>query len=82
MLSSHKAHHAPELHINTRLVLAMGAYQASMRAEDSGAALVDWLHGYAAVRPAAVTSVLTVVTVMNHTTQTFWTADLILDEEL
>ena len=51
MLSSHKARHAPHLHINSRLVLALGAYQTSMRHRHDGPAVVSWLQGRVEVAP-------------------------------
>ncbi|KAL0019385.1 hypothetical protein WJX77_004716 [Trebouxia sp. C0004] len=43
MLSSHSPRHAPHLHVNSRLVLAVGAYQTSMRSTPDGLAVVAWL---------------------------------------
>ena len=43
MLSSHSPRHAPHLHANSRLVLAVGAYQTSMRSTQDGLAVVAWL---------------------------------------
>ena len=43
MLSSHTPRHAPHLHVNSRLVLAVGAYQTSMRSTQAGLAVVAWL---------------------------------------
>jgi len=43
MLSSHSPRHAPHLHANSRLVLAVGAYQTSMRSSQDGLAVVAWL---------------------------------------
>ena len=46
MLTSPNPRHAPHLHLNSRLVLAVGAYQTSMKHSQSGAAVVAWLQGY------------------------------------
>ncbi|KAL0024861.1 hypothetical protein WJX79_007367 [Trebouxia sp. C0005] len=43
MLSSHSPRHAPHLHVNSRLVLAVGAYQTSMRSTQDGLPVVAWL---------------------------------------
>lgn len=43
MLSSHSPRHAPHLHANSRLVLAVGAYQTSMRCTQDGPAVIAWL---------------------------------------
>ena len=43
MLSSHTPRHAPHLHVNSRLVLAVGAHQTSMRSTQDGLAIVAWL---------------------------------------
>lgn len=46
MLTSHNPRHAPHLHLNSRLVLAVGAYQTSMKHTHTGPAVVAWLQGY------------------------------------
>ena len=43
MLSSHSPRHAPHLHANSRLVLAVGAYQTSMTSSQDGLPVVAWL---------------------------------------
>ena len=46
MLSSGStSRYAPHLHINTRLVLAVGGYQTSMRSQQEGHAVLLWLQG-------------------------------------
>ncbi|KAL3135472.1 hypothetical protein ABBQ38_005952 [Trebouxia sp. C0009 RCD-2024] len=46
MLSSgSSSRYAPHLHINTRLVLAVGAYQTSMSSQEGGPAVLVWLQG-------------------------------------
>ncbi|KAL3158632.1 hypothetical protein ABBQ32_011382 [Trebouxia sp. C0010 RCD-2024] len=46
MLSSgSSSRYAPHLHINTRLVLAVGAYQTSMKSQEGGPTVLVWLQG-------------------------------------
>lgn len=44
MLSSGSgSRYAPHLHLNTRLVLAVGGYQTSLRSQEGGPAVLVWL---------------------------------------
>jgi len=45
LLSSHDARHGPHVHVNSRLVLAVGACQTIMRHTEDGSAVVAWLQG-------------------------------------
>lgn len=45
LVSTSSTRFAPHLHLNTRLVLAVGGYQTSLKSTDDGPALLAWLQG-------------------------------------
>lgn len=45
LVSTSSKRFAPHLHVNTRLVLAVGGYQTSLKSTDDGPALLAWLQG-------------------------------------